>query len=103
MPCTVAPIATTTNTPIATPAMVSVARTLLLRIDSNAIPMPSSDIRILSTIRMLIPAEVRQWDRDLRLDSRDRFQPQCQHRHRQTRLQKLTRARQQRAWELLLR
>jgi hypothetical protein len=37
MPCTAAAMATTTNTPIATPPMVSAARTRLARIASRAI------------------------------------------------------------------
>ena len=53
MPCTAAEITTTTNTPTATPRIVSAARTLFARIASMAMVTPSSDILILSMIRIL--------------------------------------------------
>src|ERR1035437_2205929 len=46
MPCTAAAIVTTTNTPTATPEIVSAARTLLLRIASKAMVTPSSAMAI---------------------------------------------------------
>jgi hypothetical protein len=52
MPCTVAPIATTTNTPTATPEMVRAARTLLARSESRAMYAPSRVMRILSQRRI---------------------------------------------------
>src|ERR1035437_1348674 len=54
MPCTAAEITTTTNTPTATPRMVSAARTLFARIASSAMVTPSSDILSLSTNRIVL-------------------------------------------------
>src|SRR5712671_2446609 len=53
MPRTTEDIATTTNTPIATPMMVSAARTLFERIESTAMPTPSSALKMRCPIRML--------------------------------------------------
>src|ERR1019366_4105152 len=52
MPCTAAEITTTTNTPTATPRIVSAARTLFARMASSAIVTPSSDILSLSMSRI---------------------------------------------------
>src|ERR1039457_388354 len=54
MPCTAAEITTTTNTPTATPRIVSAARTLFARMASSAIVTPSSDILSLSINRIAL-------------------------------------------------
>src|SRR5450759_3513853 len=53
IPRTTEAIATTTNTPIATPMIVSAARTLFERIESTAMPTPSSALKMRCPIRML--------------------------------------------------
>src|SRR6185312_861004 len=50
MPCTVADMPVTTNTPTAIPKMVRLARTLLARIESKAIVTPSDSILSRSSV-----------------------------------------------------
>src|SRR5712671_63098 len=56
IPRTTDDIATTTNTPIATPMIVSAARTLLARSESMAMPTPSSALKMrFARFMLLLP------------------------------------------------
>src|SRR3954471_13134620 len=54
MPCTAAAMAVTTKTPTATPMIVRLARTLLDRMASNAMPIPSLMIVSRSSSRIAL-------------------------------------------------
>ena len=93
IPVIAEPIAITTITPIATPRMVSAARTLLERSESSAMPAPSTSRNSRVTVRpALIRPSARRWGRVERRGSPGRRRRRCRRSPRARRRGRPTRA-----------